>query len=228
MNNLQGLEIGQDGRLLEWDREYQEAEPHHRHLSHLYALFPGRHIAPDSALGKACRASIEKRGDDGTGWSFAWKVNLWARLHDGERAHSLILRQLKYTAPSVTSTMSGGGSYPNLFCAHPPFQIDGNFGVLSGILEMLVQVLDGKNILLPALPKAWPNGEIRGMKLPGNISMNMRWKDGLLKDAVFESPINQRLTVRYLGNDLKEIDLEAGGGHLITYSPDKPEKSNLL
>jgi alpha-L-fucosidase 2 len=210
LDNLQGLEIGQDGRLLEWDREYLEAEPNHRHLSHLYALFPGRSIAPDSALGKACRASLENRGDDGTGWSLAWKVNLWARLHDGERAHSLILRQLKYTWPSAGLTMLGGGSYPNLFCAHPPFQIDGNFGVLSGILEMLVQVLDGKIILLPALPKAWPNGEIRGMKLPGNIRLSMRWKDGTLEDVVFESPTALRLSVRYLGQDLQDMDLVPG------------------
>ena len=179
---MEPLTIGTDGRILEWNEEFKERDCRHRHISHLYALHPAHLITPESTpeLADACRKSLEVRGDDGTGWSLAWKINMYARLNDGNHALTLLEKQLKYTEPTVVKTWKGGGTYPNLFCAHPPFQIDGNFGFVSGVLEMLVDVRDGQLCLLPALPDKWKKGSLTGVRIKGGKILDMAWDDGKL------------------------------------------------
>lgn len=171
-----------DGTLCEWRMEREEAEPHHRHVSHLYGLYPSRQITDEEpALLAACRRSLEKRGDEGTGWSMAWKIGLWARLGDGDHALQLLKRQLRPIAP-WTAREEPGGSYCSLLCAHPPFQIDGNMGACSGILEMLVRAEKDGVRLLPALPHEWQSGALYGYHLPGGQVLDMRWKNGYVTE----------------------------------------------
>ena len=177
------FKVGSRGELLEWYTEHKEHEPQHRHKSHLYGLHPGQLITPDETpdLAKACIRSLELRGDNGTGWSLGWKINMWARLWDGNHALKLLDMQLS-PVPSCGVRYRGGGTYPNLFDAHPPFQIDGNYGCASGITEMLLQSRKGKIFLLPALPDLWANGKITGLKAMGNITVDIEWENGELKD----------------------------------------------
>jgi alpha-L-fucosidase 2 len=166
---------------MEWYDERDSSDPHHRHISHLYALYPARLIAPreNPAFAKACKLSLDARGDEGTGWSLAWKIACRAVLGDGERAERLLKMQLRPAVRGFEVSMTGGGTYPNLFCAHPPFQIDGNFGVAAGIVEMLVSY-DRENIyLLPALPASWESGRLDGFVTPwGTVSC--AWEKGKL------------------------------------------------
>ena len=176
------FKIGSKGQLLEWYEELPEAEPHHRHVSHLYALHPANLIDTEKTpeLAEACRRTLELRGDDGTGWSLGWKINFWARLRDGNHALELLKKQLRLVRSGSFKYMSGGGTYANLFDAHPPFQIDGNFGAVSGIVEMLMFSSDEAITLLPALPDKWQKGSIKGLRSKGNIKLDLSWDKGLL------------------------------------------------
>jgi len=177
LERLAPFQVGSRGQLLEWDREYAEVEPGHRHVSHLYGLFPSELFEKDEVLKAACRRSLEDRlaqGGGHTGWSCAWIINLFAALGDGEQAYHYL------------HTLLTRSTYPNLWDAHPPFQIDGNFGGASGLIHMLVQDRGGEVKLLPALPKAWPQGRVSGLRLKGGRTLDLEWKDGLV--------VSQRIT----------------------------------
>ncbi len=201
-------QIGKDGQLQEWiyDWDADANDVHHRHVSHLYGLYPGNQIDPDRTpdLAKAAQRSLEIRGDKATGWATAWRINLWARLRDGERAHSILNFLL---GPERT--------YPNMFDAHPPFQIDGNFGGAAGIANMLMQARGDVIHLLPALPRAWPTGSIAGLRAPNLCAVDVSWRAGRLDRVRLTAQVAGKRSLR-LGERTVVVDLPAGRPLVLT------------
>ena len=204
LRNLAQPKIGSDGRLMEWREAFRETEPTHRHVSHLYMLHPGSQIDPVKTpeLAAAARKSLEARTDIGTGWSLAWKINFWARLLDGNHAYRMLKNLLRPIDNYTTNMSDAGGTYPNLFCGHPPFQIDGNFGGAAGIAEMLLQshLREGPRTvlhILPALPDAWAAGEVRGLRARGGAEIAISWQGGALAAARISSEKGGAFAVRY-------------------------------
>jgi alpha-L-fucosidase 2 len=206
LDKLHPYQIGKKGNLQEWYYDWEDNDPKHRHVSHLFALYPGTSIGVKNnpVLSDAVKRSLELRTNNGTGWSIAWKINLWARLRNGERAYDAIKKIMTYyPADQSEIKMAGGGTYPNLFDAHPPFQIDGNFGATSGIAEMLMQSQDNEILLLPALPAEWKSGSIKGLKARGGFTVDINWKDGELKQAIITPAKNGEQLIRYKGKTWK-------------------------
>ncbi|MHA4847614.1 glycoside hydrolase family 95 protein [Flavitalea antarctica] len=226
-SKLYPYHIGKRGQIQEWFKDWDVETDKHRHISHLFGLFPGNQINPilTPELSQAARQTLTERGDESTGWSMAWKINWWARLYDGDHAYKILKDAFRFIEPDKTkATMSGGGTYPNLFDAHPPFQIDGNFGATAGITEMLVQSHRGSIDLLPALPSAWSDGSISGVKARGNFIVNIEWKDGQLKQAEIVSMQDDSCIVSYK----KPIKAVGTGFNIVTTGIDKQAKPEFV
>ncbi|NQV36151.1 MAG: glycoside hydrolase family 95 protein [Phycisphaeraceae bacterium] len=225
---LLGPKVGKWGQLQEWMDDIDDPKNQHRHVSHLFGLHPGRQISPLTTpqLAKAAKVSLQGRGDGGTGWSRAWKINFWARLLDGDHAYVLLRNLLTPTGFKGTDMNNGGGVYPNLFDAHPPFQIDGNFGATAGIAEMLIQShmyneqAGAYEIqLLPALPQAWSTGQVLGLRARGAFDVSLHWKEGQLVQAEIRAHKTGACLIRY-GGKQQTLQARAGGTYRLNAALD--------
>ncbi|MBP9987946.1 MAG: glycoside hydrolase family 95 protein, partial [Ruminococcus sp.] len=212
INNLLPYKISKDGSLYEWYSDEIGFDKHHRHVSHLYSLFPANLIDIDKTpeLAAAARKTLENRGDAGTGWSLGWKINFWAKLRDKDKVIKLIDNQLRYKKPRYRS--GGGGTFPNMFDAHPPFQIDGNFGATSGISLALMQSNENQILILPALPDKWESGHIHGLTARGGVKVNIDWKNGKLTKLVLNG--NGKYDVIY---NNKTVNVELNGEKVVEF-----------
>lgn len=228
--HLPPMQISEQGYLQEWLEDYEEQDPKHRHVSHLYGLYPSNQISPDLTpdLAEAARNTLNRRGDAGTGWSRAWKINFWSRLHDGDRAYNLLKSLLEPAFDNEVTKNRGAGTYPNLFCAHPPFQIDGNFGGTSGIAEMLIQSQNGYIELLPALPSVWTEGRFKGLRIRGGAEVDVIWEDSIIKEVSIRSDTNNEYKIKVpsyaksIKINGKEIEIS---GEFISLAMNKGEES---
>jgi len=219
LTQLAPMQISKNGGYLqEWLEDYEETDPQHRHVSHLFGLYPGSLITESKTpeLIAASKKTLERRGNAGTGWSRAWKINFWARLKDGNRAYLLLKNLLEPTEQQGTNMKGGSGSYPNLFCAHPPFQIDGNLGGCAGIGEMLLQSHDGCIEVLPAIPDSWKEGSFSGLKARGGVEVDVTWKNAKVTSVILKSNSTQTIKLKN-GQALQSVTLEKGKTKEIKY-----------
>lgn len=214
LSRLYPYQIGKDGNLQEWYYDWQDQDPYHRHQSHLFGLYPGHHLSVEETpeLAAACARTLEIKGDETTGWSTGWRVNLLARLQEGEKAYHMYRRLLRYVSPDNykgEDARRGGGTYPNLLDAHSPFQIDGNFGGCSGVIEMLMQSSTNKIVLLPALPESWADGKVQGICARGGFVVDMEWKNREVVSLIVSSLKGGRTVICFNGVS-KKVVFKAG------------------
>ncbi|KRD11876.1 alpha-L-fucosidase [Flavobacterium sp. Root901] len=214
LSKLHPYQIGKKGNLQEWYFDWDDNDPKHRHQSQLFGLFPGNHITPSKTpdLANAAKQTLEIKGDETTGWSKGWRINLWARLWDGNRAYKMFRELLRYVDPDGKKTEQprrGGGTYPNLFDAHPPFQIDGNFGGAAAVAEILVQSDENEIRLLPALPDAWEEGSVKGICARGGFDIEMNWSNKKPQKVIISSKTGGKTTLIF-GDKKQEIVLKKG------------------
>ena len=214
LSRLYPYQIGKDGNLQEWYYDWQDQDPYHRHQSHLFGLYPGHHLSVEETpeLAAACARTLQIKGDETTGWSTGWRVNLLARLQEGEKAYHMYRRLLRYVSPDNykgEDARRGGGTYPNLLDAHSPFQIDGNFGGCSGVIEMLMQSSTNKIVLLPALPESWADGKVQGICARGGFVVDMEWKNREVVSLIVSSLKGGRTVICFNGVS-KKVVFKAG------------------
>lgn len=214
LSRLYPYQVGKDGNLQEWYYDWQDQDPYHRHQSHLFGLYPGHHLSVEETpeLAAACARTLQIKGDETTGWSTGWRVNLLARLRDGEKAYHMYRRLLRYVSPDNykgEDARRGGGTYPNLLDAHSPFQIDGNFGGCSGVIEMLMQSSTNKIVLLPAMPESWADGSVQGICARGGFVVDMEWKNREVVSLIVSSLKGGRTEICFNGVS-KEVVFKAG------------------
>jgi alpha-L-fucosidase 2 len=239
---LYPFKIGRNGDLQEWFSDFEAKDPKHRHLSHLYALYPGNDISISATpqLAEAAKVSLDLHGDEGAGWSKAWKINLRARLHDGEKAYSLLRELLHYSSDFNSGSASSpeaasigsGGTYPNLFCAGPPFQIDGNFGGTAGIVEMLLQSQHDEIHILPAIPNAWGSGSYSGLKARNAFEVSVSWKNHNAQLVKIKSIVGNKCTLRSSNKlffkDTNQFSMPSGKEFLLVFETQPGKEYTII